>query len=109
MESEKYLIFAKVLHNIQTTYINQQSRSKVEIGTMIGGMKEDIRKMIGNKIPEGSIDSMINQLQGMSGILEQNFSELFTMINEIKDGINKILEEQQTKNTWLTEQLAAKN
>jgi hypothetical protein len=31
------------------------------------------------------------------------------MINEIKEGINKILEEQQTKNTWLTEQLAAKN
>ncbi len=31
------------------------------------------------------------------------------MINEIKDGINKILEEQQVKNTWLLEQLAAKN
>ena len=70
MEREKYQIFAKVLHNIQTTYINQQSRSKVEIGTMIGTMKEDIRLMIGNQIPEGSIDSMITQLQGMSGILE---------------------------------------
>jgi flagellar basal body-associated protein FliL len=44
---------------------------------------------------------MIDQLQGMSGILETNFSQLYTMINEIKDGINKILEEQQVKNTWL--------
>ena len=52
---------------------------------------------------------MINQLQGMSGILETNFSQLYSMINEIKDGINKILEEQQVKNTWLLEQLAAKN
>jgi hypothetical protein len=31
------------------------------------------------------------------------------MMNEIKEGINKILEEQQVKNTWLLEQLAAKN
>ncbi len=30
-------------------------------------------------------------------------------MNEIKEGINKILEEQQVKNTWLLEQLAAKN
>ncbi len=52
---------------------------------------------------------MINQLQGMSGILETNFSQLYTMINEIKDGINKILEEQQVKNSWLLEQLSAKN
>ncbi len=69
MEREKYLIFTKVLHNIQKTYINQQSRSKVEIGAMIGTMKEDIRLIIGNQIPEGSIDSMIHQLQGMSEIL----------------------------------------
>jgi hypothetical protein len=48
MEREKYLIFTKVLHNIQKTYINQQSRSKVEIGAMIGTMKEDIRLIIGN-------------------------------------------------------------
>jgi hypothetical protein len=70
---------------------------------MIGGMKEDIRKMIGNKIPEGSFNSMISQLQGMSGILEQTFSEIYTMINNINNGIEYILEVQPQ------EQLAAKN
>ena len=73
-EGEKFKAFAKVLHNIQTTYINQQSKNKVDIGTMIGSMKGDIRNMIGTSIPEGSIDSMINHLQGMTGTLETNFS-----------------------------------
>ena len=54
------VVVYKILHNIQTTYINQQTKSKVDIGAMIGGMKGDIRKWIGNSIPEGSIDSMIN-------------------------------------------------
>ena len=94
MESEKFKAFAKVLHNVQTTYLNMQSHNKVDIGNMIGSMKEDIRQSIGTSIPEGSIDNMINQLQGMSGILETNFSQLYTMMNEIKDGISKILEEQ---------------
>jgi hypothetical protein len=31
------------------------------------------------------------------------------MINKINNGIEKILEEQQIKSTWLQEQLAAKN
>ena len=43
---------------------------------------------------------MFNQLQGMSGILETNFSQLYTMIEEIKEDINKELEEQKIKNTW---------
>jgi hypothetical protein len=39
----EYQTFTKVLFNVLTTYIKQQGKSKVEIGTMIGGMKEDIR------------------------------------------------------------------
>ncbi len=74
LESEKFRVFAKVLHNVQTTYLSLQSQNKVDIGKMIGSMKEDIRKWIGTSIPEGSIDSLIDQLQGMSGILEKNFS-----------------------------------
>jgi hypothetical protein len=43
---------------------------------------------------------MFNQFQGMSGILETNFSQLFTMISEIKEDIKKVLEEQKVKDTW---------
>jgi hypothetical protein len=32
-------------------------------------MKEDIRQWIGDSIPEGSIENMIKQLEGMSDIL----------------------------------------
>lgn len=70
MEREKYKALVKVLHNIQTAYLNQNSKNKVDIGAMIGRMKRDIRDLVGASIPEGSIDTMITQLQGMSGILE---------------------------------------
>jgi hypothetical protein len=90
MESEKFRVFAKVLHNIQTTYINQQSKSKVDIGAMIGSMKSDIRDMIGNSIPEEGIKSMITQIENMSGFLETNFSSIHAMLNKIQDGINII-------------------
>jgi hypothetical protein len=44
VEEEKFKVFAKVLHNVQTTYLNLQSHKKVDIGKMIGSMKEDIRQ-----------------------------------------------------------------
>jgi hypothetical protein len=44
VEEEKFKVFAKVLHNVQTTYLSMQSHSKVDVGKMIGSMKEDIRK-----------------------------------------------------------------
>jgi hypothetical protein len=43
MESEKFRVFAKVLHNVQTTYLKLESHDKIDIGNMIGSMKEDIR------------------------------------------------------------------
>jgi len=43
-EEEKFKVFAKVLHNVQTTYLSLQSHNKVDIRKMIGSMKEDIRK-----------------------------------------------------------------
>jgi hypothetical protein len=92
-ERQKFEVFAKIIHNIQTSYINQESKSKVDIGAAISSMKGEIRKMIGASIPEGSIDSMFNQLQGMSGILETNFSQLFSMVNEIREEIVTMKEE----------------
>jgi hypothetical protein len=44
MESEKFRVFTKVLHNVQTNYLSLQSHNKVDIGKMIGSMREDIRK-----------------------------------------------------------------
>ena len=70
MEREKFNAFAKVLHSIQTAYINQNSSNKVQIADMIGNMKGDIRDMVGASIPKESIDYMITQLEGMSEILE---------------------------------------
>ena len=43
VEGEKFRVFAKVLHNVQSTYLSLQSQNKVDIGNMIGSMKEDIR------------------------------------------------------------------
>jgi hypothetical protein len=42
-ERDKFKVFAKVLHNVQTTYLRLQSSDKIDIGAMIGSMKEDIR------------------------------------------------------------------
>ncbi len=43
VEGEKYKLFAKVLHNVQMTYLSLQNQNEVDIGKMIGNMKEDIR------------------------------------------------------------------
>jgi len=32
VEGEKFKVFAKVLHNVQTTYLSLQSHNKVDIG-----------------------------------------------------------------------------
>jgi hypothetical protein len=43
VEGEKFKLFAKVFHNVQTTYLSLQNQNEVDIGQMIGNMKEDIR------------------------------------------------------------------
>jgi hypothetical protein len=43
VEGEKFKLFAKVLHNVQKTYLSLQNQNEVDIGKMIGKMKEDIR------------------------------------------------------------------
>ncbi len=90
LERDKFKIFAKVLHNIQTTYITQQTKSKVDIVALIGSMKKDIKVMIGTSIPEEGIKSMITQIESMSGTLETNFSQLFNILKQIQEGINSI-------------------
>jgi hypothetical protein len=59
---------------------------------MIGDMKKDIQDMMGNSIPENIIDNLIRQLSGMSGEIENNFSQLYTKINQIGEDLNKVKE-----------------
>ncbi len=80
----------KVLCNIQTKLANQQGHIKFNVGTMIGDMKKDIQDMMGNSVPENSINNIIAQLSGMSGEIESNFSQLFTKINQIGEDVNTV-------------------
>jgi len=55
--------------------------------------------MIGNNIPENSINNIITQLSGMSGEIESNFSQLFTKINQIGEDVNTVKDQQNQRIT----------
>jgi hypothetical protein len=58
IEKCKIRMIIKVMSTIQTTLVTQESKRKHDMGTMIGSVKEDIMKMMGNNIPnEVIIDS----------------------------------------------------
>jgi methyl-accepting chemotaxis protein len=78
------------LCDVQTKLANQQGNIKIDVGTMIGDMKKDIQDMMGNSIPENSINNIINQLSSMSGEIESNFSNIFTKINQIGEDVNTV-------------------
>jgi uncharacterized protein YpuA (DUF1002 family) len=80
----------KILCNIQTKLANQQGHIKFNVATMIGDMKKDIQQMMGNNIPENSINNIIAQLSSMSGEIETNFFQLFIKINKIGEDVNKV-------------------
>jgi hypothetical protein len=52
----------KVLCNVQTKLAHQQDHIKHNVGAIIGEMKKDIQDMVGNSIPENSINNIIAQL-----------------------------------------------
>jgi hypothetical protein len=94
LERGKIQAIMKVLCNVQTKLANQKGHIKFDVGTMIGDMKRDIQDMLGNSIPENSINNIIGQLSGMSGEIESNFSNLFTKINQIGDDVNTVKDQQ---------------
>ena len=94
LERGKIQAIMKVLCNVQTKLANQKGHIKFDVGTMICDMKRDIQDMLGNSIPENSINNIIGQLSGMSGEIESNFSNLFTKINQIGEDINTVKDQQ---------------
>jgi hypothetical protein len=94
LERGKIQAIMKVLCNVQTKLANQKGLIKFDVGIMIGDMKRDIQDMLGNSIPENSINNIIGQLSGMSGEIESNFSNLFTKINQIGEDVNSVNDQQ---------------
>jgi hypothetical protein len=62
LENNQIQAIIKVLCNVQTKLANQKGNIKFDVGTMIGDMKKEIQEMLGNSIPENSINKMISQL-----------------------------------------------
>jgi hypothetical protein len=90
VERGKIQAIVKVLCNVQTKLANQKRHIKFDLATMIGDMKKEIHDMVGNSVPENSINNIISQLSGMSGEIESNFSNLFTKINKIGEDVNTV-------------------
>jgi hypothetical protein len=64
----------KVFCNIQKKLANQQAHIKLDVATTIRGMKKDIKEMMGNRVPEITINNIIAQLLSIAGEIESNFS-----------------------------------
>ena len=55
----------------------------MNLGTIIDEMRKDIPDIIGSLIPQDSVNIIIDQLKGMSGVIESNFSQIFSKLNQI--------------------------
>jgi hypothetical protein len=90
IERGKIQAILTILCNVQKKLADQKGHIKFDMKTMIGDMKKDIQDMVGNSVPENSINNIISQLSGMSGEIETNFSSLFTKINEISANVDEV-------------------
>lgn len=90
IERGKIQAILTILCNVQSKLANQKGHIKFDMKTMIGDMKKDIQDMVGNSVPENSINNIISQLSGMSREIESNFTNLFPIINKIGEDVDEV-------------------
>jgi argonaute-like protein implicated in RNA metabolism and viral defense len=52
LEKNKVYMIIKIMQTIQSTLVTQESKRKHDMGTMIGSVKQEIKQIMGNNIPD---------------------------------------------------------
>jgi S-adenosylmethionine synthetase len=90
IEKCKIRMIIKIMSTIQSTLIVQDSKRKNDMGAMIGSIKQEIKDIMGNNIPNEVIEKTFEQLGELSDSLKSYFDQLFGKMEQIGEDVTAI-------------------
>ena len=87
LKKNKIDAFTKVFQNIQTFTLNPNLNNQ-QVEDMIGGMKKDIEKIIGDHSKD-ELEKIISQFMAMSETIQSNFSEMKEKLDNVENTIKE--------------------